>query len=158
MNYEPSGTGGLAEAPKPVHEYEPAIRARLVRQKISRTDDYQQAGERYRSIEPWERDDLILNLVTALKQCDRPIQERMVGHFYRADADYGQRVADGLGLKLEDLPAAELAPVARAWGLEPVIDSASHQVGSAEKTGVSPACSLRERPQSIARSRWFSRG
>lgn len=40
------------------------------RQRISRTNDHAQAGERYRSIEPWERDDLVLNLVDALSQCD----------------------------------------------------------------------------------------
>ena len=43
-----------------------------------------------------ERDDLILNLVLALKQCDAHIQERMVEHFTQCDPEYGTRVREGL--------------------------------------------------------------
>ena len=68
-----------------------------MRQKISRTNDYKQAGERYRTFEDSERDDLILNLVTALKQCNPDIQERMVEHFTQCDPEYGTRVREGLG-------------------------------------------------------------
>ena len=50
----------------------------------------------------WERDDLVLNLTGALSQCDRPIQERMVGHFTACDADFGRRVAEGIGLAVSN--------------------------------------------------------
>ena len=43
-----------------------------------------------------ERDDLILNLVGALKKCNPDIQERMVDHFTKADSEYGSRVREGL--------------------------------------------------------------
>lgn len=46
----------------------------------------------------WERDDLILNLVTNLARCDKHIQEKMVWHFSQCDSDYGRRVAEGPGL------------------------------------------------------------
>ncbi|MEJ7695785.1 MAG: catalase-related domain-containing protein [Candidatus Limnocylindrales bacterium] len=36
--------------------------------------------------------------VSRLAQCDRPIQERMVGHFTACGADFGRRVAEGIGL------------------------------------------------------------
>src|SRR6185312_14632309 len=67
VNYEPSITGGLTEAPKPAHEAQgPVLEGRLTRARIPRTNDYQQAGERYLLSEPWERDDLVANLVDAL--------------------------------------------------------------------------------------------
>ncbi len=55
-----------------------------------------QAGERYRTIDQWERDDLVFNLVDALSQCNKDIQERMIGLLRQCDEEYGQRVADGL--------------------------------------------------------------
>src|SRR3712207_3530477 len=49
VNYEPSTLGGLKEAPKSGRDHEPEYKTtRLVRQKIDRTNDFKQAGERYR--------------------------------------------------------------------------------------------------------------
>lgn len=104
VNYEPSALGGLREAPKNT-PYTPYVEGKLVREPISRTNPYQQAGERYRSIEQWERDDLVLNLVTALKECRHDIQERMVHHFAQCDEEYGRRVAEGLGLPVPERTA-----------------------------------------------------
>ncbi|MDB5042537.1 MAG: katE [Candidatus Eremiobacteraeota bacterium] len=66
-------------------------------------------GERYRSIDDRERDDLINNLVDALKQCDRNIQLRMVWHFLYADENYGTRVANGIGIDVKE--ARKLPPL-----------------------------------------------
>jgi catalase len=107
-NYEPNSTGGLREAEPAGPPYEPEIHGRLTRSKIERTNDYKQPGERYRTMPDWEREDLVLNLVTLLGDCERHIQQRMVDHFAQADADFGRRLADGLGLAA---PAAE-APAA----------------------------------------------
>ncbi len=96
INYEPSSIDGLKEAPKSGNDYTPHVEGQVMRKKISRTNDYQQAGDRYRSFEEWERDDLILNLVTQLKKCNPDIQERMIGHFSQADPEYGERVRSGL--------------------------------------------------------------
>jgi catalase len=98
VNYEPSSLGGLKESAPAGKPYTPRYEASLVRQKISRTNDFAQAGDRYRAFEPYERDELIKNLVGALEGCPRDIQERMVGYFTQADADYGRRVAEGIGL------------------------------------------------------------
>jgi catalase len=98
VNYEPSSTGGLSEAPRSGADHEPYVEGRLVREKLHRTNDYGQAGERYRTMPDWERDDLVLNLVTMLGDCERQIQDRMIEHLTRCDADYGRRVAEGLGL------------------------------------------------------------
>ena len=81
VNYEPSITGGLREAQYPTHDEQgPEIVGRLTRKRIPRTDDYTQAGQRYLLSEQWEKDDLVANLTGRSRQCDRPIQERMVWH------------------------------------------------------------------------------
>jgi catalase len=104
VNYEPSITGGLREAAAPAGaEQGPVVEGRLTRAPIPRTNDYQQAGERYLLSEPWERDDLVANLTALLGQCDRPIQERMVWHLYMCEDELGARVGDGLGISADDV-------------------------------------------------------
>ncbi|WP_129338003.1 catalase [Cellulomonas endophytica] len=104
VNYEPSITGGLREATYPTHDDQgPEITGRLTRKRIPRTNDYAQAGERYQLSEQWEKDDLVLNLTTALLQCDRPIQERMVWHLLLCEDELGLRVGDGLGISPDDV-------------------------------------------------------
>jgi catalase len=104
VNYEPSITGGLREATYPTHDEQgPVITGRLTRKRIPRTNDYKQAGERYLLSEQWERDDLVANLVGALQQCRREIQERMVWHFFMAEDEWGQRVGDALGISADDI-------------------------------------------------------
>ncbi len=102
VNYEPSLMDGLKEAEPAGEEHTPYLAGNLVRQEISRPNDFAQAGERYRAFEPWEREELVGNLVAALSQCARPIQEQMVFYFTQADAEYGRRVAEGLGLSTLD--------------------------------------------------------
>jgi catalase len=99
VNYEPSSTGGLLEAPRASPDYEPEIHGRLTRKKLSRTNDHEQPGERYRTMPDEERDDLVLNLVTLLGRCEGHIQDRMVAHYRRCDPGWGSRVAQGLGLE-----------------------------------------------------------
>lgn len=102
VNYEPSLVAGLREAPKPEKDYHQWVEGRLGRFRTARTaDDYRQAGERYRSFEDWERDDLIANLAEDLRQCPQNIQWRMVWHFWHCDPDYGARVAQAAGIDLD---------------------------------------------------------
>jgi catalase len=116
VNYEPSITGGLSEAPKPAHDEQgPEINARLTRARIPRTDDYRQAGERYQLSEQWEKDDLVGNLSTLLGECDRPIQERMVWHLLLCDDELGQRVGEGLGITADDVRSLKPVPT-QGWG------------------------------------------
>ncbi|HEX2553345.1 MAG TPA: catalase [Microvirga sp.] len=102
VNYEPSSMGGLREAPKPARDYHQWVEGHLGRYQTSRTqDDYKQAGERYRTFEDWEREDLIGNLVADMKACPEHIALRMVWHFWHCDEDYGRRVAEGAGIDLQ---------------------------------------------------------
>jgi len=104
VNYEPSITGGLREAEFPTHDDQgPEIRGRLTRKRIPRTNDYEQAGQRYQLMEQWEKDDLVKNLVGGIGQAVRDVQERMVWHFFMCDDELGQRVGDGLGISANDV-------------------------------------------------------
>ncbi|MGX6447525.1 catalase [Patulibacter sp. S7RM1-6] len=116
VNYEPSITGGLREAQYPTHDEQgPEITGRLTRKRISRTDDYTQAGERYQLSEQWEKDELVANWIGNLSQCDRPIQERMVWHLLLADDELGLRVGEGIGIGVDDVK--HLKPLAsQGWG------------------------------------------
>jgi catalase len=96
VNYEPSTLGGLQESPKNGKDHEPHYDANLVRQKIDRTNDFAQAGKTYRAFDDVERNELISNLVDALKICKPHIQNTMVDYFTNADPAYGKRVREGL--------------------------------------------------------------
>ncbi len=115
VNYEPSSLNGLREAPNAPVPHTPFVSGNLVREPVARRNVFQQAGERYRSFQDWERDELITNLVENLKICNRDIQERMLGHFLRADQDYGTRVAQGLGIDPASVPLPPVEADARPY-------------------------------------------
>ncbi|TDD74532.1 catalase [Actinomadura darangshiensis] len=111
VNYEPSITGGLREAQYPTHDEQgPEIHGRLTRKRISRANDYKQAGQRYLLMEDWERDDLVRNFVELVSQCARPVQERMVWHFLLVEDDLGLRVGEGLGIRPDDVQHLDPLP------------------------------------------------
>ena len=66
-------------------------------------DYYSQPGALYRLTSADEKSRLIANLVGALKVVPRDIRVRQTGHFYKADPDYGNRVAAGLGINIEEV-------------------------------------------------------
>jgi catalase len=111
VNYEPNSMGGLTEAPKPERDYHQWVEGHLGRHQVSRTqDDYKQVGERYRTFQDWERDDLINNLVEDMRACPEHIALRMVWHFWHCDEEYGRRVAEGAGIDLEKAKALPPLP------------------------------------------------
>ncbi len=114
VNYEPSSLGGLKEAVPGGKSHTPMIQGNLVREKISRTNDFKQPGERYRAFTNEERDELIMNHVNNLAQCTKEIQDRFIGMLDQCDAEYGKRVRDGLGeaMKMTKKPAMEQKPMA----------------------------------------------
>ena len=87
---------------RPRRDYHQWVEGHLGRYQITRAaDDYTQAGERYRTFEDWERDDLVNNLAADMKACPEHIALRMVWHFHHCDEDYGRRVAEGAGIDLQ---------------------------------------------------------
>lgn len=102
INYEPSMLGGLKEAKQLGKEHTPWVEGLLVREPIDRKAETKQAGETYRRFEPWEKDELIKNLVNDLSQCDIRIQERMIELAELADEEYGRRLREGLANARKD--------------------------------------------------------
>jgi len=99
VNYEPNTlAGGMPkEAPAyPNSQYH--VEGDVVRRKISLTNDFEQAGELYRSFSKIEQEHLVDNIVDSLGKADKPIQQRMVDNLTKADAELGKRVAIGLKL------------------------------------------------------------
>jgi catalase len=75
-------------------------------------DDYTQAGNLYRMFDDGERDRLTTRIAGGLGQARHEVQMRQVAHFYRADEDYGRRVAEKLHLDLAEVVTREVATTA----------------------------------------------
>jgi len=99
VNYEPNTlAGGMPrEVPATVTTHG-HVEGNIMRQKISLTNDFEQAGERYRSLSKMDQDHLVDNIVDSLGKADKPIQQCMVENLTKADPEFGKRVAKGLKL------------------------------------------------------------
>ncbi len=97
VNYDPNtlADGMPGEAPASPSE-KLRLEGLVGRQKISLTNDFEQAGQRYRSLSKVDKDHLVDNIVASLGKTKRAIQKRMVENFTRADANLGKRVAGGM--------------------------------------------------------------
>ncbi|WP_141604198.1 catalase KatA [Terrilactibacillus laevilacticus] len=100
--YEPNSFGGPTETPEakqatyPVHGTADSV-------GYDHNDHYTQAGDLYRLMTDEQKTRLIENIVTAMKPVEKEeIKLRQIGHFYKADPDYGLRVAAGLGLQVPE--------------------------------------------------------
>lgn len=97
-NYYPNTLGGglPKQAPEEGIPYVPYVKGKQAREKIRKADDFTQAGERYRSMCPLEKDHLVSNILGDLCYAQKPIQERMVANFMRADNELGTKLAQSL--------------------------------------------------------------
>ncbi|MEC3796135.1 catalase [Bacillus velezensis] len=96
--YEPNSFGGPKESPEdkqaayPVSGFADSV-------SYNHHDHYTQAGDLYRLMSEEERARLVANIVSAMKPVEKEeIKLRQIGHFYKADPEYGRRIAEGLGL------------------------------------------------------------
>ncbi|QCT29128.1 MULTISPECIES: catalase KatA [Bacillus amyloliquefaciens group] len=96
--YEPNSFGGPKESPEdkqaayPVSGFADSV-------SYNHHDHYTQAGDLYRLMSEEESARLVANIVSAMKPVEKEeIKLRQIGHFYKADPEYGRRVAEGLGL------------------------------------------------------------
>jgi len=103
-NYYPNSFGGPEPQPSAA---EPGFDVSGTAGRHSYTlsdDDFFQAGELYRRVMTDEdRDHLIGNITTHLCNARKRIQLRQTAIFYKADPDYGSRVAKGLGLDVAEV-------------------------------------------------------
>jgi catalase len=78
-------------------------------------DDFTQAGNLYRLFDDAHRDRLATRIAGVLGQARRAVQLLQITHFFRADEDYGRRVAEKLGVDVDEaLAAGGLAPATAA--------------------------------------------
>ena len=87
------------------------VSGKAARQKYTHpNDDFVQAGDLYRKVmTKKDRDHLIVNIVTHLCKANKDIQIRQTKIFYKADPEYGRRVAEGLKLDLKEFKGLEKA-------------------------------------------------
>ena len=112
-NYWPNSMGGPAPDPSVA---EPAIplegEAARYPQELT-DDDFVQAGELYRRVmTDTDREHLVGNIVAHLGGAQKRLQMRQAAIFYKADTDYGTRVAKGVGLAVKEV--AKLAKMNQA--------------------------------------------
>jgi len=101
--YEPNSYGGPAESPE---DKQAAYAVSGVADSVAydQDDHYTQAGDLYRLLSKDEKTRLIQNIVDAMKPVTKDeIKLRQIAHFYKADPEYGTRVAEGLGLPVSQL-------------------------------------------------------
>jgi catalase len=115
-NYWPNSFGG----PEPKTEFaEPTfwVSGKAARQQYTHPNsDFVQPGNLYRDVmTDRDRDNLAGNIVDHLGGAQKRIHLRQTALFFKADPDYGRRVAEGLNLDLEEVKRlAEMSQEERA--------------------------------------------
>ncbi|AEN86923.1 MULTISPECIES: catalase KatA [Priestia] len=98
--YEPNSFGGPTESQENKQAAYP-VSGIADSVAYDHNDHYTQAGDLYRLLSEDERTRLVANIVEAMKPVEKEeIKLRQIHHFYKADPEYGTRVADGLGLSV----------------------------------------------------------
>jgi Catalase len=69
------------------------VEGQLVRSELPNPDNFSQAGQRYFSLPPLEQNHLIDNLAADLSLVSPEIQSVVLGYFYQASSEFGERVA-----------------------------------------------------------------
>ena len=107
--YEPNSFGGPVQNPS-VKELPLKLSGNADRYNHrDGNDDYRQAGDVFRLMSASQKEQLFANLKAAMDGVPMEIVKRQVGHFYRADPDYGVGVATRMGMSANDLIAAQAA-------------------------------------------------
>ena len=110
-NYEPNAKGDVSEDKK---HRQPAI---SLEGNIDRhdhrikNDDYTQAGNLFRLMDTPAKKRLIENIVESMKNAPPAIQAVQIAHFSKADPDYGEGVAAGLEMRIEEISANQCLTV-----------------------------------------------
>ncbi|MGP4071567.1 catalase [Piscibacillus sp. B03] len=103
INYEPNS---YDETPKedPTNKVNPfEVEGEAAQVAYNEHDHFTQAGDLYRLMSDDEKTRLVQNVVDHLGQCTiEEVKLRQIGHFYKADSEYGERVAEGLGLHVPE--------------------------------------------------------
>jgi catalase len=107
VNYEPSvTTGGRRDTGEKEYSKAP-LKGTVVQQPIAKTLNFKQAGDLYLSFTDEQKANLIKNLAGDLgKVKNEKVKLAMVSHFYKANADYGTRLAKAVNVEVDAVKAA----------------------------------------------------
>ncbi|NKJ21187.1 catalase [Dyella sp. SG609] len=110
VNYQPSEAAGAYADDARYKASQLPLSGTTQQQRIARSMNFEQAGELYRSLSPQQKSNLIANLAGDLGQVkDARVRDTMLSYFYKADADYGTRIAKAVGAQ-----PAQIERLARA--------------------------------------------
>ncbi|TXK50497.1 catalase [Pontibacter qinzhouensis] len=103
VNYQPSVTQAVTDNAQ--YEYSTrTINAETMQRAISKTNNFAQAGELYRSLAESDKKHLVSNLAGDLGQvANKEVLNKMVSYFYQADADFGNRLIKTLKLNQKEV-------------------------------------------------------
>ncbi len=102
-NYEPNSFSPSKSSPETTTEAPYTVQGEVKRTPYQYpNDDFVQAGNLYRIMSDEEKSRLIDNIVDHMMPVRKDIQLRQICNFFRADRDYGSRIAQGLGLNLQE--------------------------------------------------------
>jgi catalase len=101
--YEPNSFNGPVEDPRFV---EPPLKLSGDAARYNHrdgNDDYRQPGDLFRLIGKEAQERLMDNVAEAMQGVPVEIVKRQIGHFYKADPNYGNGVAQRMGVTVDDL-------------------------------------------------------
>ncbi|WP_423200152.1 MULTISPECIES: catalase [unclassified Cupriavidus] len=94
INYQPSRAAGAFHDDNRYRALRTPLVGSTQQERIRKTANFRQAGDYYRALSAQQQENLIGNLAADLGQVrNAEIRQIMLSHFYRADADYGKRLA-----------------------------------------------------------------
>jgi catalase len=106
VNYEPSSTHELSQDPQYQYVQTP-LSGTTQQQAIHKTLDFRQAGEYYQTLSSQDKADLVSALSADLNKVTNDANKyTMLSYFYKADSDYGTRLARATHADLSRVQAA----------------------------------------------------
>lgn len=100
-NYEPNSFDSIVEAPEHNPTPLPVSGSAGSQARDYEQDDFAQAGELYRLMSSEEQERLISNLAGSINEVEREdIKMRAICNFFRADREYGSRLAEAVGIDI----------------------------------------------------------
>ena len=106
VNYQPSDNEGALVEDAHFKSVEMKLAGTTQQQRIAKIDNFEQAGDFYRGLSKQDQTNLIANMAGDLKQVrNSNIKEKMLSHFYKADVDYGTRLAAAVDGNLGNVKA-----------------------------------------------------
>ncbi|RJE86036.1 catalase [Paenibacillus sp. 1011MAR3C5] len=100
VNYEPNSDSGSPKEDAAYLDSSIPLEGNAGRQKIDKTDDFTQAGERYRGLPEEQQRNLVSNLVNDLQATNDDIRLRAICNFFRADRTLGMQLSEELGVDI----------------------------------------------------------